>query len=152
MYLDENELNLLDRIVDGCPDFFRGDKAFPGLQRAINNALAERRAREVPPLTKTELQTLQDTLIHYVTTKTPHDLVESHDGDWFFRKNNKVYWNWRCDTMPLHCLIEKCGFNMQSYVNTPNHDLYDLVNRVKRHKLVKPIKDRAKAQGDLLTH
>lgn len=99
------------------------------------------------PLTVDQQAMLVEAMVILVTTKKPINLCKSHDEDWFFlNKQGKVEWNWKNSSAPFNYLAKRKKLLTQ-YCNTIGPDIGSMVEKVKKDKRVKAIKQRIKDKG-----
>ena len=96
-------------------------------------------------LTKSEQDEIVDWTIKTIEESKPADLAVGyfHSGDWFVRTKRGVSWNWRMPTLPLRVMAEKLGL-LDEWCNTPQYVHTEMLDRIKRNKRVKAIKDATK--------
>lgn len=87
--------------------------------------------KRVGPLTEEQLILLQETMIDYITNKSPNDLTDRNDSNhpWFINRNNKYYWNWCYKEYPLMLLCNKLNLSVQ-YTNTDKSILAKLMSHI----------------------
>jgi len=114
------------------------------LMKQVVSELEDIERKKIAPLTVVQREAIQARLLEIVTTEKPKFLMDGHDEDWFFinGRGQKV-WNFRNATQPALEVVRELGW-MDQYLNTEDHVLHNITNAVKRHRLVKPIKARAK--------
>lgn len=131
----ENRYLIVDEVGSGDA----GD-----LLEQIESELRFIERKKIPALTTEQIADIQARLLDVVVNDKPKSLMEGHGEDWFFvNGRGHTVWNFRNATRPALEVVREMGL-LEASQNSDGNPLYDITQAVKRHRLVKPIKARAK--------
>jgi len=144
--LEQQELEELCKVAHSSP-IHVSSSLLDKLNHALERERNETATKAKGPFTEEQTEMVFNALLDHVVNGRPSDLREGHHEDWFFRDpRGHAVWNWRNTSLPLNEIARRLDL-FDEYLNTNNEDRHKILERVKRHRLVKPIKERARSRN-----